>query len=198
MKALIEYFRPPPLRTLADLETFVSGEAAYLAQRSTYEFSRNTLAWYGQAAFADPEFNDAFRICRWEAFAAVLAGFVVLVRLRLGAGPVTDGRLVELARRVLAAYPTPIHRPDWQDILDALAARLADLDGKAPPTPTSLGAIAAEAVYPTLPVRSGNRQEDRAVIANALSFGTIAFNDRLVARLDLPAMRAALTAERGA
>lgn len=192
MRRILDYFRPPPIRDAATLRTFLSGEASYLAQRSTYEFSRNALAWYGQAAFGDPEFNDAFRICRWETYATVLSGFVLLTELRLrpAAGDCTrlDAALLAAFARMLADYPMPAHRPDWSDMLDRLRLRLEATAPDAPPTPIALGAQAAEQVYPTLPVRSGNAVEDRKVIANALTFGTIAFNDRLVARLDAPAV----------
>ena len=56
------YFFPERIRSRVELARFVSGEASYVAQRSTYEFSRNTLAWYGQAAFGDPKFNDALAV----------------------------------------------------------------------------------------------------------------------------------------
>lgn len=198
MRALIEYFRPPAIRDTASLRAFMSGEASYLAQRSTYEFARNTLAWYGQAAFADPEFNDAFRICRWETFAAVLSGFVILTRHRLRqtapVAPGVEAALLDQTSRMLAAYPTPTHRQDWFDVLTDIETRFADCEPT--PGPADLGIAAAKRVYPTLPVRSANKAEDRKVIANALSFGTIAFNDRLAIRLDAAAIVPALLADR--
>ncbi|MBL8702007.1 MAG: hypothetical protein JNK67_26730 [Alphaproteobacteria bacterium] len=199
MRPLLDYFRPPPIRSAAALREFISGEASYLAQRSTYEFSRNALAWYGQAAFGDPEFNDAFRICRWETFAIVLSNFVLLARARLAARVAVpaglDDALVAQARIMLAAYPTPVHRRDWEDVVAELADRLAAARQEEPPSPAGLGAAAAARVYPTMPVQSGNKAEDRKVIANALSFGTIAFNDRLAVRLDDAAVVADLVAE---
>lgn len=189
LTSLIDHFRPPAIRTLPALRRFVSGEASYLAQRSTYEFARNTLAWYGQHAFADDRFNDAFRICRWEAFAALTTRFVLLARGRLvisdaAASTRVAASLTDQAAAILAEYPLPSHRQAWNDILDALRQRLVTFDIAAPPGPATLGNEAAALVYPTLPVRSGNTAEDREVIANALRFGTIAVNDRLGARLD--------------
>ena len=123
------YFFPPPIRDRAALGSFMSGEAAYLAQRSTYEFTRNTLAWHGQAAFGDREFNDVFRICRWEAFGAVLSGFSLLAFARLAPGPGgrrgdLEAAMVKFYGDLLGAYETPRHRTDWADELAALAERL--------------------------------------------------------------------------
>lgn len=196
MRRILDYFRPPPIRAAAPLREFLSGEASYLAQRSTYEFSRNALAWYGQAAFGDPEFNDVFRVCRWETYATVLSGFVVLTELRLlpvsSDRSLLDGALLDAFDRMVGAYPVPDHRRDWADVREDLRLGLAAIDPAAPPTPRTLGARAAERVYPTLPVRSGNTAEDRSVMTNALTFGTIAFQDRLVARLDPAATHADL------
>ena len=193
LKRLIDHFRPPAIRTLPAFRRFVSGEASYLAQRSTYEFTRNTLAWYGQHAFADDGFNDAFRICRWEAYAALTTRFVLLARARLDVpGVAASARvgtaMTDQAAAMLAEYPLPPHRHAWDDILDALRQRLVTFDPAAPPGPAALGTEAATVVYPTLPVRSGNATEDREVIANALRFGTIAVNDRLGTRLDRAAI----------
>lgn len=192
---LVEYLRPPRLRSSTALRRFVSGEASYLAQRATYEFSRNTLAWYGQHAFADREFNDRFRICRWEGYARLVEVFCVLVRARLGRaaeGADLDAAIVAAAGSMLGEYETPGHRAGWEDVIASLRARLALLSADAPPAPVALGAEVADRIIPVLPVQSSNRKEDREVLANAFGFGTIAFNDRLAARLDAPALAADL------
>jgi hypothetical protein len=189
---LFEHWRQGPLADGESLGRFLSGEASYLAQRSTYEFTRNTLAWFGQSAFGDDKFNDAFRICRWESFASILAGFIVLTQARLspaarGREPEVADGLVRIFEAALAAYPTPAHRADWQEIVTALhdALRAAGSQGL---SPAAIGARAAERVIATVPVRSPNDAEDRQVISNAVRLGTIGVNDRLAARLVPEAM----------
>lgn len=197
---LVEYLRPSRLRSATALRRFVSGEASYLAQRATYEFSRNTLAWYGQHAFADREFNDRFRVCRWEGYAGLVEVFCVLVRARLGRAPEgaeLDAAMVAAAASMLGEYETPGHRAGWDDVIASLRARLALLSPDAPPAPVALGAEVADRIIPALPVQSSNRKEDREVLGNAFGFGTIAFNDRLAARLDAPALAADLLRQAG-
>jgi hypothetical protein len=197
---LVEYLRPSRLRSTTALRRFVSGEASYLVQRATYEFSRNTLAWYGQHAFADREFNDRFRVCRWEGYAGLVEVFCVLVRARLGRAPAggdLDAAMVVAAASMLGEYETPGHRAAWDDVLASLSARLALRSPDAPPAPVALGAEVADRIVPVLPVQSSNRKEDREVLANAFGFGTIAFNDRLAARLDAPALAADLLRQAG-
>ncbi|MFO0295736.1 MAG: hypothetical protein ACK51F_20565 [Rhodospirillales bacterium] len=188
LNAVYRYFFPPPIRDRASLAGFMSGEAAYLAQRSTYEFTRNTLAWHGQSAFGDTAFNDAFRICRWEAFASVLAGFSVLAFVRLDPGPGgrrddLEAALVRLYAQMLGAYETPRHRTDWNDDLTDLAARLRALVPGEAPSAADVVRPAAARVYKTLPARAGNPREEKDVISNALRFGTIGFSERLENRL---------------
>ena len=196
LQRLIAYWLPPPLRDAGTLGRFLSGEASYLAQRSTYEFTRNTLAWYGQAAFGHASFNDVFRICRWESFASILSGFMVLAHTRLrsadsGETGLLAAPLVGLLATELAAYPTPTHRSDWEDVTTRLMQRLATGGN---PTPAEIGSEAALRVYETLPVRSGNAAEDRDVLANAIRLGTISVNDRLAVRLRPDAVAASLLA----
>jgi hypothetical protein len=188
LNAVYRYFFPPPIRDRASLAGFMSGEASYLAQRSTYEFTRNTLAWHGQSAFGDTVFNDAFRICRWEAFASVLAGFSVLAFARLDPG--AGGRRAELEAAILrlhagmlGAYEVPRHRSGWDDELEALAERLRMLPPGTTPSAEEALRPAAAKVYQTVPARAGNAREERDVIANALRFGAIGFTERLERRL---------------
>ena len=103
---------PSLFRTLraSELRRFLSGETSYLAQRMTYEFSRNTLAWFGQHYFADPGFNDVFRKCRWESF-GLLGADVTLLAFGWMAAARPD-RHVDLADRMREILDRPVHR--WE------------------------------------------------------------------------------------
>jgi hypothetical protein len=183
-QAVLHYVRPPPLRDLGALRRFLSGEASYLAQRSTYEFSRNTLAWFGQWAFGDDKFNDAFRFCRWEAFAAVLADMTVLTHDALRATTADDrlaDRLVALYEDMLLEYPLPAHRPaGWNDLMPELGARLRLGVARGP---AEVAVTAARRIYDVVPVRSANLQADYQALEGAIRFGMVSFHDRLRQRL---------------
>ncbi len=202
IRRLVEYFRPPPVADLAAFRRFLSGEASYLAQRATYEFTRNTLAWFGQAAFGDDAFNDAFRICRWEAFAGLLAGNVQLAEgeMRSSAGgreAALADALADAYAAMLAEYPTPAHRPDWSDAVAGLRRRLGELQNAVPPalaTPTGVAREATGRVVAILPARSAHADEDRRTIESAFTFGAVAFHDRLRQRLSPDAVVAILLA----
>lgn len=196
LQGLIDRFWPSPVADAKALRRLVSGEASYLAQRSTYEFTRNTLAWFGQHHFADDRFNEHFRRCRWEAFASVLQAMILLTAARLR--PAASGReaalvegLVATYADALAEYPLPTHRPEgWSDVIDQLRAQLALAEAS---DPRRLANAATKRMIEVMPVLSANRDDDFRTIESSIQFGLIAFADRLPRRLDSPALAADLT-----
>jgi len=196
LTSLIRSLRAKPISDPSELRRFVSGEASYLAQRSTYEFSRNTLAWFGQHYFADQGFIDVFRKCRWESFGLVAIDMTFLAygRLAAAAGSATgdlSARALALYGAVLREYPAPDHRPDgWTDLETKLAERLAAPD--ATTDPAKLARPTAKAIFKTLPVYSQNKAGDFDVVLNAVHFGLVAYSDRLGRRVAAAAAARAL------
>jgi hypothetical protein len=195
LSRLRSYFFPGPLARRDELRRFVSGEASYVAQRSTYEFARNTLAWFGQSAFGDKKFNEVFAVCRWEAFAAIAADMTSLTRAVLAA-PALDGGLLRLYSEALGEYPHPVHRPEgWSDRIEALAGRFRDTAAGQPLRPVDLAPATAARIYAEAPARSANVEEDRRVLTAAVSFGLVSFDDRMRRRLDREAIGKALAGD---
>lgn len=190
---LTSFLSPERIRDRAKLTRFVSGEASYVAQRSTYEFSRNTLAWYGQAAFGDPKFNEVFAVCRWEAFAAIAADMTVIVRFHLDGGQRIDPALLRVYADALGEYPDPVHRPEgWRDRHAALLSRFAGVASDHRPDLKAMGHRTGVMIHEHVPARSNNVEEERAVLAAAVTFGLVSFKDRLPRRLDAEALRRVL------
>ena len=187
-----------PIADPSELRRFLSGEASLLAQRTTYEFSRNTLAWYGQHYFADAGFNEAFRKCRWDSFGLLASDMTLMsfgriaenrpaIRDRLAA------RMPELYAEILREYPLPAHRPGgWADMADRFALGLSGLS--LPVDPAKLATATAKSVFATMPVFSENRAGDYDVVYNAVHFGLVAFSDRLGRRVSAGPVAAALMA----
>lgn len=194
LQKLRDRFFPSRVTTRPALRRFVSGEASYLAQRATYEFSRNTLAWHGQHILGDAKFNEAFAICRWESFAAIAADMTFLVRAHLAAGPGLDPPLLAVYADVLAEYPNPVHRPQgWSDCHAALLARFGATSDSRPPELKAIGYKTGVLIYGKAPVRANAVEEESAVLGASMTFGLISFNDRLPRRLDTAALVQDLT-----
>lgn len=196
LASLKNYLFPERIHTRAQLSRLVSGEASYVAQRSTYEFSRNTLAWFGQSAFADPKFNEVFAVCRWEAFAAIAADMTFIVRNFLDGGPDIDLPLLRVFADALGEYPPPAHRPEgWSDRRAALLSRFAGVPASNRLDLKAMGHRIGVMIHEHVPARGRNPEEERAVLAAAVTFGLISFKDRLDKRLDASALRQALAGQ---
>lgn len=196
MRRLVWYFLPPAIRKADDLSNFLEAQSNYLTQRATYEFSRNTLGYFGQHMFADEAFMAATRVSRWEGFAAVMADCLVLTEglLRPAAESHDLGPgLLRLYVRALAAQPSPAHRQaGYGDLVDLLGARLQQAATHPPAPVRDVARHAARRLLETLPVRSNNPRADRDGIEQAVHFGLVSVHDQLVRRIDAAALAAEL------
>lgn len=193
--------RRPRLRTLEEFHSFLSREAAHLAQTTATNYSRARAGWQAEKLFRESMFLDALDRCRWEAYAAVLADMIVIAegRLRAPSGapdlPMIDS-LVSLYRRILETHPRPAHRPEgWQDLVAALGPRLAKAQLAAPADPDKVARSAGRRLYDVLPFDRSIIAGDRDVVVNSVRFAMVRFSDRMNERLDLAAIREALLRE---
>jgi len=184
MLSFLKPFLPKPkVRSLAALQQFLEGEAAYLAQRSVVEFVRNELGSLSAQAFDDPRFQVKMTVSRWDGFAAILADMIGLAHAHLLATgtprAVLDVYFGDLYATILARHPTPDHRPQgWDPEIAALRTRLATRP-VGPVDPQADATATGSMVFDTLPFIPRDPVESRMVLSNAFAFGLIAFNDRL-------------------
>jgi hypothetical protein len=201
LTALRAFLPPPKVRTLAALQQLLDREAAFLAQRSIFDFARNELGNLSPHAFADDRFHRKLAVCRWEGFAATLADMVVLAHAHLlqnGIDRATlDRRLGDVYEAILLGHPVPEHRRDegrdWQGDIAILRQRLAARPA-GPAHPQADAEVTGGKVFDTLPFPPRDPRENRMVLANAFAFGLIAFNGRLRRLVVTPAMAAELAA----
>lgn len=201
MLSFLKPFLPKPkVRSLAALQQFLEGEAAYLAQRSVVEFVRNELGSLSAQAFADPRFQIKMTVSRWDGFAAILADMIGLTHAHLlaaGAPRATlDTFLGGLYATILAGHPPPDHRPQgWDPEIAALQTRLVTRP-VGPVNPQADATATGSMVFDTLPFIPRDPVESRMVLSNAFAFGLIAFNDRLRRLLMVAPLRNELVASR--
>ncbi len=201
MLSFIKAFLPKPrIRSVAALQQFLDGEAAYLAQRSVVDFVRNELGSLSAQAFDDPRFQAKLTVSRWDGFAAILADMVGLAHAHLLAAGVPratlDARLGDLYAAILAGHPAPDHRPQgWSTEVAALQTRLATRP-IGPVNPQADATATGSMVFDPLPFVPRDPAESRTVLSNAFAFGLIAFNDRLRRLLVVAPIRDELVASR--
>src|SRR4029453_6947629 len=77
---LLDIFRrPPPIRAGSALPEFIDGNAAFVAQKGIYEYSRARAGHYSKVLFREQEFQTAPDRSRWRAYPLGLAMVTELV-----------------------------------------------------------------------------------------------------------------------
>ncbi len=127
---LLDIFRAPqPIRDPEALAEFIDRNAAFLAQKGIYEYSRARAGHYAKVLFAEPAFIAAIEQSRWTAYPLCLAMIVEVVEGVLRAQGDDRRRvldtLIELSLSVFDRYPVPAALGDqaWSDARRELARR---------------------------------------------------------------------------
>ena len=178
----------------------IAAESAFLSQKSVVEYCRAKAGLNWETLFAEAPFRAALEICRWEAFAAVLADMTViaegLLRPHVGMrhAALADA-LTQQAARALAAHARPAHRPDgWGDALAALRQRLALCQLAAPLPVHEVGRASGTRIVELLPIHPRLRRDDGEVVVNNIRFGLCRSHEEVSRRTDLPAVAADMLA----
>jgi hypothetical protein len=196
---LLKLFRGP--EAVADephLAEFLTGEAAFLAQKSTIEYCRARAGLQWQKLFGEAAFNEALERCRWEAFSLVLADMIVLTEGRLRHHSpdrhlAVAEALTRLYQQILSSHPLPAHRAGgWGDRVEELSQRLARAQLAAPAQTGTIAGVSGRAVFDLLPIHPTLRGHDRLMIFNHIRFGMLTFAERFDRRVDTARAAASL------
>lgn len=180
----------------------IAAEAAFLSQKCVVEYCRAKAGLNWEILFEEAPFRAALDICRWEAFAAVLADMSVigegLLRPHVGERHVDlADALTRYAAQALAAHPLPAHRPEgWDDAIAALRRRLALCQLAAPLPVHEVGRASGARIVELLPIHPRLRRDDGEVVVNNIRFGLCRSHEDISRRTDLPAVAADMLARR--
>jgi hypothetical protein len=189
----------PPVTTASELAEFLGAQTAYIAQRSVIEYCRARTGLNWDKLFAEPSFLDRLEVCRWEAYAVVLAEVAELALIRLrrygAADPTTYlPGLVHAAHAALLRHPVPAHRASWADAADFIERHLARALLAAPRPVHLLGLHSADVIFDLLPIHADLRRQDRTMFQNSVRFAICGASDAMTHRFDVPALEASLAA----
>jgi hypothetical protein len=153
--------------TRDELADFLAAHTAYVAQRTVLEYCRARTGLNWDKLFGEQAFLDGLEVCRWEAYAALLADVaefaLILLRRQSPADPqVYLPGIAEAARAALLRHPVPRHRASW------------------------------DAIFGYLPIHPDLRREDREMFRNSVRFALCRVFDEVARRLDVPLLEAAL------
>jgi hypothetical protein len=197
----------PPVATLAELADFLAAQTAYVSQRTVLEYCRARTGLNWDKLYREQAFVDSLEVCRWEAYAEVLAEVaeLVLILLRRQSPAEPQVYLPRMAAAVGAAllrHPVPGHRTSWDAAAAAIEQHLAQSLLAAPRAVHLTGYGAADAIFAHLPIHPDLRREDCEMFRNSVRFALCRVFDEMTRRLDVPALAQALRssvepAERG-
>lgn len=185
--------RAKPVRTSEQLGEFLSRHAAYIAQKCTDDYCRNKVGMAHYALGEEQSYRDALAVCRWEGYAAVLAGLTAVAqRFLLEAGfdaARVEAALVALNQRILAQHPLPAHRQQgWGDVIAALPGQLRAARAEPPPKLPEIAAHAGQRLFEMLPIHRRYRELDEPVVVSAVQFNFVGFSDRFRREVDTAAV----------
>lgn len=200
LRRLLERRRPPPVTGVGELADFLSAQTAYIAQRSVIEYCRARAGLNWDKLFAEPSFLDRLEVCRWEAYAVVLAEVAELALIGLRRHGAADPRaylpgLVQAAHAALLRHPVPAHRTSWTDAADAIDRHLAHALIAAPRPVHLLGLHSADVIFDLLPIHADLRREDRSMFQNSVRFALCGASNEVTRRFDVAALEASLLAD---
>ncbi|MBW7851114.1 MAG: hypothetical protein H3C38_11505 [Rhodospirillales bacterium] len=187
----LDWVHPPPLRALSAVEDATERSASRLTHKATVGYCRIKAAGNAKKLFEEEAFAPAIELCRWEAFAGLLADHLRVLegRLRAAAGERAEEMgdcLVAYYERVLTGYAHPAGGgvEAWRPHIATVKAQIARAR-LAPPIPAyELSVSTGNRIYDSLPLHKNFRREDREVITNLVRFGLVAYQEDLSKRLD--------------
>jgi hypothetical protein len=184
------HLRPAPIATADALKTFVEERASLIAQKCATDYCRGKTGLASYALFTEKPFLDAFDVCRWETFAAVLGDLLILVEgtLRPHVTAERHSRLLEalggLYSSVITALPLPAHRAHgWDDAIAAFGRRLKDVGLAKPQQALDVADHSAKRLFDTLPIHISMRELDEEPVYGSVRFRMIAVSQEMQRRL---------------
>jgi hypothetical protein len=184
----------------AALEAFLAAQAAFVAQKTVYDYCRVKAGRREVEMFADPDFQAALTHCRWQTFAGSAQDVTAMAEAWLR--PHAPGReaalAVALARiggAVMDAAPAPAEeRASLDASREALARHLVQLQDSPPRAAHKLPLLAEAPLLATIPIHPEQRIGETPAIKGALRFHMVSAQQEMERRFDPAALAAALTA----
>jgi hypothetical protein len=172
---LLDFFRRRPLICdVPALAEFIDRNAAFVAQKGIYEYSRARSGHYAKVLFREPEFQSAAENSRWRAYPLGLAMVSEVVEgvLRPHAEDrrAALDRLIAISLSVFDRYPPPavLGEETWSQMRVELAHNLDLIGVHAVKAAKDIPIPFAERYFQLMPIHEKLRASEFPTIRNYL------------------------------
>jgi hypothetical protein len=184
------------------LRSFLSRQAAFVAQKSVIDYCRVKAGRKEQEFFADPGFSAALSHCRWQTYAGSVQDVVAMAESWLR--PCVPGREAALAAALArlgaeifaAAEPPPTEAASIAASAAALPLHLQRMQEAPPKAANKLPLLAQAPLLATLPIHPDQRIGETPSITGALRFHMVSAQQEMERAFDRQGLAAALTTGR--
>ena len=197
----IFFRRPSPIRDAAELAQFIDENAAFVAQKGIYEYSRARAGHYAKVLFKEAEFQAAADAARWRAYPLTLAMVAELVEGVLCPEDRVERQqqldvLHALTLAIFDRYPVPkeVGAATWSELRAELDQRLKRIATHPPKWVKDIPETMWETYFNLMPIHAKLKGPDAPVTRNYLRVTLINVHIELTKRLDVEAVRNSLRA----
>jgi hypothetical protein len=186
--------RPAAIRDSDALADFIDRNAAFVAQKGIYEYSRARAGHYAKVLFREPGFLDAVEQSRWRAYPLGLALVAELVEGVLRPHGADQSRqrdaLNALVLSMFDRYPVPVpfDARAWSELRGELARRLQLIGLHPPKQAMDIPVPFAETYFNLMPIHEKLRASEFPTIRNYLRVTMCNIHDELTKRIDVAAV----------
>jgi hypothetical protein len=165
--------RKKVIATWNQVDDFVADHAAFLVNRSMYEYSRARSGILAEKLFREKSFREAMDHGRWKAFPLGVVNIVELVDGRLrsaaqGREPALLEALIDSGQRVLRRYPCPagITAEWWAEAAQDMEKRVRLAALAAPKPAQDIPKSTFDEMFALVPIHPDLMKLDHEVVLN--------------------------------
>ena len=195
----LDWFRsPPPIADRAALVDFLDQRAAFLSQKSIWDYVRGRAGPYFSMIVKEKAFLEGLEIARWKNYPY---GLSIVAEMLHGILLPAAGDAAALARvmRVAALeafdrYPVPaaLGAELWADARRELGVRIDQVSLHPPKLVKDIPVPFAQTFFDNMPIHERLRAQDFELIRNQLRVNLISMHRDFLKRADLDALAADL------
>ena len=196
---LLDWFRrPPPIADRGTLADFLDTRAAFLTQKSIFDYSRGRSGPFFSLMINEDSFKAGVEESRWRSYPfalSIVAEMVYGVLVPLGGPPeVLAAALRDTALEAFDRYPAPapLGEQAWHEARQALAVRCEQMALHPPKRVKDIPVPFAQTFFDNMPIAEELRQNDFELIRSQIRVNVINMHRDFLQVADLPALAAAL------